>query len=137
MSTIELKSKNREITGAQTPREFLDLLIDGTSLSAVVEGDFATSLGWFIPEENEKAIGRLLLNEIADFPNNRRSIYVCPECGDLGCGAISVVIEKNGNLIIWRDFGYENNYDDEVLLDAYKEIGPFSFDINEHTKAVQ
>lgn len=135
MSTIELKWKERVVNGAQTPRKFLDFVIDGNSLYEFF-GDLISPFGWLSPDETLKAVDRLLLIDEADFPNNRRSIYICPECGDLGCGAISAVIERAGNRIIWRDFGYENNYDETVHFDEYRDLGPFSFDLDEYSRVI-
>jgi hypothetical protein len=69
----------------------------------------------------------LLLTEKADLPNNRRSLFICSECGDLGCGAITAAVVKERDTITWKDFGYENNYEDAVLLEKYKSLGPFTF----------
>jgi hypothetical protein len=78
-------------------------------------------------DHTEKAVGRLLLNERADLPNDRRSFFVCSECGDLGCGAITAVVERKGETITWKTFGYENTYEDKIMLDAYSSVGPFTF----------
>ena len=51
---------------------------------------------------------------------------VCSECGDIGCGAITAIIEITDKTVIWRDFGYENDYSQPDLFN-YKEIGPFTF----------
>ncbi len=51
---------------------------------------------------------------------------------DLGCGAISVGIEKTGDKIVWRDFGYENDYDENAFFDDYRTFGPFAFDAEEY-----
>lgn len=131
ISALRLEWKRRPGGLGRTKREFLDFVVDGKSLSTVIGegvGDQISCLGWFASEENAKAVRRLLLEEPADFPNDRRSLYVCPECGDLGCGAISVVIEAAGDQIVWRDFGFENNYDNEVVSSGYAEIGPIIFD---------
>src|SRR5215204_5050187 len=134
MSTIELKWREREIGNAQTPRKFLDFVIDGESLYDKL-GDVISPFGWFLPEQDQIEVNRFLLIEQANFSEGRRSIYVCPECGDLGCGAVSAVIEQVGNRIVWRDFGYQNNYDGNVLFDDYRELGPFAFDADEYTSA--
>ena len=42
---------------------------------------------------------------------NRRPLYVCNDCGDVGCGAITAVVERVGGVIIWRAFGFENDHD--------------------------
>jgi hypothetical protein len=46
----------------------------------------------FAENATANAISRLLLSEKADLPNGRRSFFVCSECGDLGCGAITAVV---------------------------------------------
>jgi hypothetical protein len=79
-------------------------------------------------EEIEKAIKRLLKLEPADFPSDRVAIYVCPECGDLGCGAISVEIIFSKDYVTWKSFGYQNNYEDAIETDCYSSVGPFVFD---------
>lgn len=94
-------------------------------------------LGWFEPEENVKAVRRLLLEEPADLPNNRRTLYVCPECGDIGCGAVSLVVERAGDKVVWRDFGYENNYEDVVRTEGYEDVGPFAFDPADYAAALK
>ena len=136
MSTIELQWREREVGDAQTPRKFLDFVIDGKSLYDKL-GDVISPLGWFRPEHNQIAVNRFLLLEPADFPDDRRSIYVCPECGDLGCGAVSAIIEQIGDRIVWRDFGYQNNYDGSVLFEDYRELGPFTFDAGEYSDCLK
>ena len=88
-------------------------------------------------DETTKPVGRLLLNGKADLPNDRRSFFVCSECGDLGCGVITAVVERQGGIITWRAFGYENSYEDKIVLDSYSAVGPFTFDATayEHTLA--
>jgi hypothetical protein len=46
--------------------------------------------------------------------NGRAAVLVCPLCGDLGCGAILARIEVAGDVVVWRDFIYGNNYDPEM-----------------------
>jgi hypothetical protein len=114
---------------AKQRRTFLDFCVDGVSLyeELGIKRDLISTI-WVnppVPEEIHRAIKRLLKLEPADFPNERTSIYVCPECGDLGCGAISIEIVFSENLVTWRSFGYENNYENSVL---YLSIGPYCFD---------
>jgi hypothetical protein len=140
MSTIELKWADRTLGGSQTPRRFLDFVIDGESLYEKL-GDVISPLGWLNAEETRKIVNRFLRKESPDFPNDRTSIYVCPECGDLECGAVSAVIERVGDDIIWRDFGYQNTYDDTIRFEDYEDVGPFTFNAteyhNEMTKALE
>jgi len=132
MHTLELKWKKREGGGGKTERDYLDFVIDDVSLSEKF-GDFISCLGWSL--QNEKNVRCLLLKEPADFTNNRRSLYVCPECGDLGCGAVSIVIEQTGNQIIWRNFAFEYSYSDD--LTEYQNLGPFIFDKADYEKVLK
>jgi hypothetical protein len=103
--TTKSKRRNGEKIGGgafKSERNYLDFVIDGTSLGEIVSNAGHDLVSVFtkewIPEEREKSLRRLLLLEPADFPKNRRSIMVCAECGDLGCGAVSVLSnlrEKN------------------------------------------
>ena len=135
-SSLRLEWKRRGGGDGRTQRDFLDFIVDGQSLSSVV-GDQISCLGWFVPGENAKAVRTLLLEEPADLPDNRRSLYVCPECGDIGCGVVSLVIERVDKQIIWRDFGYENNYDAVVHFEGFEEIGPFAFNADEYEKVIK
>ncbi len=135
-SSIKLEWKKRTGGGGRTERDFLDFVIDGQSLHDQIGADKVSCLGWFVPDQNGKAVQRLLRKEAADFPNDRTSLFVCGECGDLDCGAISITIERKGDRIFWREFGYENSYDDKVLFEDFGDLGPFAFDAREYYKAI-
>jgi hypothetical protein len=115
----------------KSSRRFFDVIVDGASLwerlgkprdlVSVLCGDFA------LPE-TLKAADRLVLRSDADLPNNRRSLFVCAECGDLGCGAVSVLVTRVADQIVWSDFGYENTYEEQILREGYDSIGPLHFD---------
>ena len=135
--SLQLLRKTRPGGVGITQRAFLDFVVDGHELSEQVGGDLISCLGWLDTAENARAVRRLLLDEAPDFPNDRRSLYVCPECGDLGCGAVSAVIENIGDQIVWRDFGYENDYEDKVTLTVYKNIGPFVFNKTQYEDTIR
>ena len=114
----------------KSERHFLDFVIDGQSLWAVVgkPHDMVSVLcAEYVLDQTMKAVNRLLLVEKADLPNDRRSIFICSECGDLGCGAITAMIVREGSSITWKDFGYENTYEEKFWLDDYRPVGPFTF----------
>ena len=125
-SNLELKWKKREGGSGRTPREFLDFVIDGESLSEKIGGDLVSCLGWFDPKENEKAVNRIMLKADSELSDNRYLLYVCPECGDISCGAVTAVIERIDDNIIWRDFGFQNDYEGNIKL--IKEVDKFVFD---------
>jgi hypothetical protein len=114
----------------KSERHFLDFIVNGQSLWEALgkRHDMVSILcAEYSTDETAKSIGRLLLREKAALPNDRRSLFVCSECGDLGCGSITVAIDKQGETITWNTFGYENTYEDKIWLEDYCSIGPFTF----------
>ena len=61
---------------------------------------------------------------------------MCAECGDLGCGAITVSIKRADDRVVWCDFGYENTYEAQVLRDEYANVGPFEFEFHHYQSAL-
>ncbi len=110
MSTIEIVWSERAGTSSKHARRFRDFVVDGVRLSTWV-ADQVTVFGWDSPEEQLRAVERLSGTAPPDMPSGRVSLYVCPECGDLGCGASGVFVERTSDSVVWRDFAYENNYD--------------------------
>ena len=127
-SKIELIWSTRAGGNGRTERRYRDIVVDGTALSTMVEGDVISPFGWTSPDEQIAAINRLLRRASPDLPGGRVALYVCPECGDLACGAVSLVIDGAEGGLVWRDFGFQNGYDDTVHRDGYESLGPFFFD---------
>lgn len=128
-ATFELRWRTRSGGGGRTERRYLDFIIDGQSLQDRFEpSDHVTGFGCWIPEFERGYIQQLLARVPPESPTGRAPIYVCGECGDLGCGAITAVVERNTDGFIWREFVFENNYDPAMTdLDAYRGVGPFLF----------
>ncbi len=61
-------------------------------------------------------------------PHGRVPIYICAECGDLGCGAVTATIEQLEDHVYWRDFSYENGYEPFNPEDVFAGVGPFTFE---------
>lgn len=115
---------------SKSERHFLDFVVNGQSLWEALgkRHDMVSILcAEYSANETLKAVKRLLLDERADLPNDRRSLFVCSECGDLGCGAITAVVDKRDETITWRNFGYENTYEDKIGLNDYSTVGPYTF----------
>ena len=65
-------------------------------------------------------------------------LYVCPECGDIGCGAITAQVEETAEHFVWRGFGYENDYDPSMPdLTEYQEFGPYIFNKSEYRNTLR
>jgi len=144
-SRLELKLRKRPgeklSNGAYTSeRNYVDFVVDGRSIS-----DGAISAGYDLvsvfarewqSEERSKSLRRLLLRDSGDFPNDRRSLLVCAECGDLGCGAVSIIVDYCRDVVTWSAFGYQNNYEDQIYFEQLRDMGPFTFNLQEYERTL-
>lgn len=130
MDTLFLNKATRKIRTNQTPREFLDFSVSGKSLKTILDietADYITLFGWGTNKEYDRHILNVFrLKEKSQLTTGRVMIYVCPECGDIDCGAITAIIKDFGDRIIWSDFGYETDYGG--LTEIYDQIEPIEFD---------
>jgi|SRR5687768_11940677 len=129
LNRLELVWRERPGGGGQSQRSWLDFLVDGASLNDTLKaGGYIGSLGWGDPEVEASSLQQLMQGERSQLPDGRVMIYVCAECGDLGCGAITVAVRREGDTIIWDRFGFENNYDPEMTdRESYRHVGPLRF----------
>lgn len=140
--TATLRDIEPEMAGNKTERQFLDFVVDGTPLYKVVRQggyDLVTSL-IFNPGPHalglaQKAVDRLLGNS-PDAPRGRTSAYQCPECFDLGCGALTVVIAVMGERVTWNNWRYQTDEDDGVLEVTVPGLTDFDFDRFEYEAAL-
>jgi hypothetical protein len=130
-STLEVVWTTRPGTECRTERRFCDFVVDGVALSSLF-GDFITPFGWLDANEESASIDRLLRKSPPDAGRGRTTLYICPECGDLGCGAITLSVQSETGVIIWKDFGIQNNYEDVVHMDGFQDVGPFIFDATQY-----
>ena len=134
----ELNVKGRVV---KQERFTVDFLVNGQSLYELLSAHSLDLVGRFSQGNrawNEESANIFLTKQSADIENSRIMLYVCPECGDIGCGAITVTIIKSDNSYAWTEFGYENNYDPQMMdLDSYRTIGPFRFQFDEYCEVIE
>jgi hypothetical protein len=90
-----------------TPLRFLDFEIDGVSLWNALRDRGHEEIGWlgvYDDDREPSAIRRLLLREPPEPWFHNPELYVCPGCADLGCGAITVRVERSDGFFTWREF---------------------------------
>jgi hypothetical protein len=126
-----LKRAGSSAPGATvTARDSIDFVVDGSSLldslvkSGGGHGDF---MGCFVrgfPIENERKKAQLTSAGEPDTEGGRYLLYLCPECGDIGCGAYGAKIRVTEETTEWYDFAYENGYEPARVLTS---VGSFSF----------
>jgi hypothetical protein len=117
---------------AKTERYTFDFIVNGQSLFAITSAsNFDLSGCLSVPQrEPELALGingglARLLTAVPIGGSHRVALYVCPECGDLACGAITALVSRREGVVHWSDFAYENGDDSEIEL---PKVGPFAFD---------
>ncbi|MEZ5732238.1 MAG: hypothetical protein R3D97_07915 [Paracoccaceae bacterium] len=107
--------------------EILDFVVSGKSILAELDrrgyNVVPRVCAGLVPID-QKTRAHLLLQEDDELSNGRVALYTCP-CGDYGCGVISVLIKKHGDQIVWSDFRYERDDDEEFT--ALERLGPFRF----------
>ena len=150
MARLELRWRNSTTHASQDTgrRDFLDFVVDGRSLHELLNArEGVTILGGWFPNAFFEAIylRGLLLEHPGYLETGRYELYVCPICGDTGCGSTTMAIEAGTNRVIWKDFGmetdYENNWDDHEVytlftLRGYEHVGPFEFERQQYGEAL-
>jgi hypothetical protein len=94
------------VSGTCRAREgSLDFVVDGESVYERHGADLISPLGWLPEDADEQAAARLLRRAPPD-AGDRVSLYVCPECADLACGAITALIDRRGRDIVWTGLAF-------------------------------
>ncbi|WP_055494147.1 hypothetical protein [Streptomyces sp. TP-A0356] len=122
----------------QVHRDFVDFLVDGRPLLfRLSDLDAVSPLASDVPPAIFTAQVRgLLLEADAPLEGGRHVIYGCPECEDLACGAVTAVIERDGEDYVWRDFAWQTEERVDLELNGYHGIGPFRFRGDEYRRAL-
>lgn len=102
---LDLSWADRKGTSAVQTRRFLEFQVDGRPFSAVHKQDLISCLGWFVPEQDDLA-ARRLLGEVPPDVEDRVALCVCPECGDIVCGALTARIAYSEREVVWSDFAF-------------------------------
>ncbi|MCX5425118.1 oxidoreductase [Streptomyces sp. NBC_00078] len=125
----------------QVHRDFVDFIVEGRPLLFQLSDlDAVSPLASDVPPAifTEQVRG-LLLETDPPLPDGRYIIYGCPECADLACGAVTAVIERDGQEgedYIWRDFAWQTAEHADPELNGYHGIGPFRFRGAEYREAL-
>lgn len=122
----------------QVHRDFVDFIVDGRPLLFQLSDlDAVSPLASDVPPAIFTAqVRSLLLEAEAPLPGSRYVIYGCPECADLACGAVTAVIDKDGDDYIWQDFAWQTDEHADLELNGYHGIGPFRFQGAEYRAAL-
>ena len=130
-----LKLVKAERQGGGAHRYHYDYAVNGRRLSEQIPiGGSIGVFGWLGSRE-VCFFRQLMLKERSELPTGRVPIYICPECSDLGCGCVSVQVDKYDGCFVWSQFGYENDYEDGII-EVY-EMRDMFFDEAEYRSALE
>ena len=139
---LRTRAGSREQRGVfRSERVFYDFLVNGASLldeiarrnAANADMTSVLTLDWPIGPGSEDLAP--LLGTTPSTPGDGRIVlYVCPECGHIGCGALTAVLCVATAGVTWSDFGWLTSA--EVGRQGLDGLGPFTFDRPQYVTAL-
>jgi hypothetical protein len=123
-------------------------VVNGTSLFVATKAaerdlcgcfspDYAKSCNVLVRGENARletlfTFGSPTLTRLLRVP-----LFICAECGDLACGAITLQLVQCDQLVLWVNFAFENGFDDtQSNFHSFAGIGPFEFDCERYAEII-
>jgi hypothetical protein len=114
----------------------VDFVVNEVSLLGLLAKGGADMMGRFVRGDgahNQRARESSLSAQADEDCEGRNLLYVCPECGDIGCGAYAVKVEVDGEEVEWSNFAYVNGYEPASAL---QDVGPFRFRRNDYDAVI-
>lgn len=114
MDTLRLERQIRKGSSNTTERSYYDFIINEKSLSEklkMVQQDLIGSFGWARKNYDRELAKQFMGLQKSHLESGRYPLFLCPECGDIGCGMITIDIVFEQNQVIWENFAYENGYE--------------------------
>jgi hypothetical protein len=112
-------------------RHSFDFVVNGVSLFKATQASRYDMCGSLSNSQFEREVARLINRRTASmltsdvpFGGHRVALFVCPECGDFACGAVTTRVSRTELGVQWSDFAYENGFDAPSKLG----LGPFEFE---------
>lgn len=117
-STVEVNDGQQR----ERPVTFLDFLVNGRPLRDLLDvpedweeplqGTTVLRDDWR-PTAVTGYLDRLLGVLPGDYDDGRVSLLICPICGDLWCGALSMELIVSPRTVTWHKFGWQGDADDD------------------------
>jgi hypothetical protein len=133
--------------GRHAERSFLDFQIDDQQLGPLIAAragltdlanEYVSVLVTNWPAGfPASAVMQLLGTAGSSLPDGRTPLYVCAECGGLGCGAVTAVIERDDDAVIWHSLGRQTDYDSFVDYGPFRDLGPYRFHVTTYDAALR
>ncbi len=133
---LEMKTLEIRLTTSTLAGHRYDFFISGRPLRQLLPRPFrqmAPRLGGEYQPVDSETRDRLLLELPGDLPSGRVTLYICPVCGDFGCGVIGAFVVRDGHAVAWRQFAYEASHLPPVTIE---NLGPFRFNEVDYRKSI-
>lgn len=115
---------------------YYDFIISGKSLREYLglkDYQSATPLNsWFIKMYMIQSLKEFRLQNKTELPGNRLHLYVCADCGEIDCGAVTVEIIDKGDRIVWTKFANQSDKDE---IGELFDVEDLEFDRENYFKA--
>jgi hypothetical protein len=128
--------------------EFLDFSINRRPLSDIVEATrgWIGVFGWQAQKIELASACQLLRREPSPLTSGRVPLYICAECGDLGCGCIAVSVHELEECVVWselsrdgygtRKTGFELDDAPDAPVSSFPEVRDYYFLRSEYEAAL-
>jgi hypothetical protein len=129
VSTLKLEWRTRPGSEWQAPRDFLDVVVDTTSLVSLCAArgyDLVSAIGWRFDDDLVRH--RLGLDMRPGPAAARERLLVCPTCAGPGCGAVTVQISLADDVVTWAGFAWTGRTPGGEATVDLDGIGPYHFD---------
>ena len=139
--------RGREVVNSE--RRTIDFFVNGISLFTATNAyrhdlcgcfspDYVTSENELTRNENQRIAKIFSFESPTEIGRDRVALFICPQCGDLACGAITFQLSRVGDTVRWSHFAHENGYDEtETDFDGYSAVGPFEFAFDGYREVIR
>ena len=114
-----------------TKKTTYDYYINGVNFSEIIpSGEFLTPFHISNKECLNSIVSQMLCITQPTLYSEKIELYICPNCGDPGCGVFLVKVTMNNDEVVWSDFSFEVDYElgaPSEVFETFESIGPFTF----------
>lgn len=98
-----------------TIKKYIDILVDGKSVRKTLDIEETGVITPYFTGSKSNLYEMLSgLSDKHGLPSNIAPIYVCPECGDYGCGVFGWKIDIRDNDVRWHGFQWDDNLEEDL-----------------------
>jgi hypothetical protein len=113
MNILEFQKAVRRGSTSKHEVLYYDYVLSGLRFGVIINLEVLDKVSPFSDtlrlEDKLSHIDSLTFKCGSTLSSGRTILYICPECGDVECGVVSMKMEITEESVIWKDFGIETN----------------------------